>query len=407
MSDMMKLSEQYLIQIHLSKDNFYKHFFLIRELTKRGQQKISIKKIGLLLKQLDNEMIKDEDYFDRRYLLENEKPGIYRSEKSLHHIEDENTPQIIENRLISFFITILKLNAYMLNKIKFINEYEYNKTFLDEALAYLENKGNRLLKNFYINFYYNVAKLFITEKENYYFELRKIAESGYDNLNETDKKNVYVVLANYCSAKIAIGEFRYYMELFGLYKDILVKGAHYEGFDYFSHILFKKMIIVSLEVNELEWAEHFLAQYSGQLNEIYRDSNINLAKAFISFKKKDYDHSLEHLSRVQIEDSSYKEEIKVLEIKIFFEAGYQEQFYSAVDRFRHFINSAKDVSERRRPLYLEFVNYAIKLFRISESRDKDFQFYLTRFKDSVINNKNCSNKKWLIEKATEQMEGEL
>src|SRR5204863_2613683 len=115
-------------------------------------------------------------------------------------------------------------------------------------------------------------------------------------LNEVDRKNVYVVLVNYCSEKINKGVLKFLKDKFEIYKEIVETGAHYEGKPIMSHIFYKGVVSNALELGEHIWAEKFITDYKEKLDEENKISSYNYSLAQLCYRKKDFDKALSLLS---------------------------------------------------------------------------------------------------------------
>ena len=154
----------------------------------------------------------------------------------------------------------------------------------------------------------------------------------------------------------------------------------------------------SLILKQFDAAEDFIKKFVRELDPYYMLSTENLCLAMISYYKREFGNSLSYLTKVKNDDISYKLQIKVLTIMIYFSANETESFYSMADSFKHFVNSNKLLSPKYEKLYPNFINFTARLYKgIIEPHDFD----LLKFKEELISANNVAKKHWLIEKVND------
>jgi len=234
--------------------------------------------------------------------------------------------------------------------------------------------------------FYKSLKLFLTENEEYFYELRSLIKIHYNILNEVDKKNIYVVLVNYCSEKINKGILKYINEKFELYKEIVATGAHYEGKRVMSHIFYKGAVGNALQVREFKWAEEFINNYKNELDAEFRESTYYYCLAQLNYTRKEFNTAMEFLSRVSMLDVSFKLEVNVLQLMIYYDTSSGEPFYSLIDSFSHLLSKNRLVSERKKKLNGNFINFIKELYRIKGKNPGTKDFDVKEIRKKIENN---------------------
>ena len=400
-SKLYRLSEEYLSFRGFKKDEFKGRLALLRELSDRKLPALYEKNYKELLTHLDGIKIRDEEYFIKKFYTEQDLIVHIKGQKSAVFLEEDNAQDIADNLTRFFLIAILKLYAYMANEKKFLYDYDFKMSFLNEIEQHLKQNKEEYSKEPYIELFHNALNLFLSEKETTYHKLRKTLTQYYDRLENIDRKNMYVVLANYCSERIRRGEEKFIREKFELYKEIISKDAQYEPGGFIHHIFYKRVVINALDLNEIKWAEDFTEKYKNAVPREYTDSNYYYCRALINYAKKDYDNALEMLSKVQTEDISYKIEIRSLLLMIYFDTNAADSFDSTVDSFRHLVTNNRLISSVWQTRERNFINFTKRLFDIKMKINRNDGYTLEKLGKEIDSADSVQNRYWLQRKVKE------
>ena len=120
--------------------------------------------------------------------------------------------------------------------------------------------------------------------------------------------------------------------------------------------------------------------------------------ALLNFEMRDYGKALEFLVKVRTEDFSYRLDIKLLQLKIYYEMNETESLLSLIDSYRHLLGKAKQLSDMFKNFHMNFIRYSEKLIRIRERGETD---ELENLKQEVLGPNVPTGKPWLLEKIEE------
>jgi hypothetical protein len=129
---------------------------------------------------------------------------------------------------------------------------------------------------------------------------------------------------------------------------------------------------------------------------------VAFTKAMVSFAKKEYDEALALLARLQNPaGTTEKFNLKILQLRIYFEKNYIDQAESTVDSFRHIIQNDKVLPETNKESHKNFYYFYQKLLSLKQKNDRSV---ISDLKEKLNSTTNIVCKKWLKEKINEAEE---
>lgn len=395
-SHLFKLAEEFLAYKAISEDTFIKKKYLLRELTEREQFRIFEKQLKItreLLKKDDMSLTKD---FLDQYSLELEVVKFLNRSHSSPFLVNDNAQKIADNLLKFFLMACMANYSYMINQSKNAFDYDFKMPFLEIILDHVKENNYESIP--YILLQFNSINLLQNGEKKYFYELKNILIRFRNKLTKVDVFNSYVFLYNYCYRQNINGNEKFAREGFEVYKDAFTNEA-YKPDGYLHHIFFKNAVTCALTIDEFEWTEDFIKKYYVELLEDQKDSSYNLCFAFLCFHKEKYDEALNYLSKITLEDITYKADVKVLTAMIFFELDSKESLLSHLDSYKHFLNSNKLIPARLKETHSGFVKYLSLLLKTIEKKKKQgIRFLIMEIKKSDY----FVYKKWLLKKAEDK-----
>lgn len=396
-SKFLKLAGKFLSVYHFGRNKFHSRLFLLEELKARKQEGLFVKQWSEAESSLEEDPIKNEEYFLNKYTLENLYNEFRKITKNYMVFTDKDEADSYEYLLNSFLTSILKINATIINSNK--NFFGENHSFilLDEVESYLKKNPRRLSSNVYLKYYYCSIKLFQTDEDKYFFELRDLISRNMDSFSISDKKNILTTLTNYCYYRINRGELKFVDEQFSLYKLNIEKKIYKGDRGFLSHILFMNVVTTGLDAGEAEWVEEFIQRYCEELKDEHKNNMFNFSFALLHLKKKNYDKAIVSASKIVSDDLSYKHQLKSFYLKIYYELNEDQPFYSHIDSYKHFVKNDKLLSKDSREYIMNYIYFSKKLFELKNLPGKD-EFEIQKLKEEITNHSAIINKLWLLKK---------
>lgn len=386
---MLKLGEEFLAVTHLKKDNYHFKDFLMSELAERKVYDLFNIHLKSARAELDKSPSKDDDYFFVKFRIETLLSSI--ESKSYLPLTQKDIPGDMHTRdtdnLINYFlIALMKRYNYLLTKTGSLNVSTELK-FFDEVMNYLGKID--LTEIPVLNFHYNRAMLYKTNMSpKYFLLLRKIYFEQFENLDHTERYNLFSTLQNFCVRNKKIdGEdvplIQYNLYKFAIEKDILT----FDEYEPINHILFSNIVSSMVTHGKINEAKEFIENYNERLAPERMDSAVNLNMAKIYFKEKIYEKVLECLAQVQNDDVFYKAAIKNMYAMTYYEMDYIEELILLLDTYRSFLNGNNLIVQRLKNNHFNFINVLSKIIKLKDIGKKseiEYLRYETENLDSSI-----------------------
>ena len=157
------------------------------------------------------------------------------------------------------------------------------------------------------------------------------------------------------------------------------------------------VVTTGLDAGESEWVEDFIQRYCDELKNEHKNNMFNFSFALLQLRKRNYDRAIEFASRIVSDDLSYKHQLKSFYLKVYYELGEVQPFYSHVDSYKHFVKNDKLLSGDSREYIMNYIYFSKKLFELKNLPDKDV-YEIQKLKEEITNHSAIINKLWLLKK---------
>lgn len=200
-------------------------------------------------------------------------------------------------------------------------------------------------------------EIFVKYKELFY--------SHFDELSFSEKYVYFNNMSGFCIRKSNEGLKEYDKELVRIYREMLQHGLYgHTPDEYFDLSHYRNMLLAALDVNDLEFIEDLINNYSKHLSPQYIDDMVNFSKAKLFFARNNTGASLSYASKVKQDFFLFKTDIKILQLQLYFDSGYFEELFSLIDSFKHFISGSIDIPDSRKSRYMSFLKHLSAITRI-------------------------------------------
>lgn len=395
-SDLYKLSENYIHMIGIDKTKNRLKYILLQELTERGLEEIYENIEKNLKKEIENSKTIDENYYYDLYKFYTESLDYNVSKKPGDH------PKIIQAQFDNFLnysnVTLMKLYMYM-HHLKKQNTVEFNMEMFENFISYVKEK------NFEDNPAYMIYKgIMVLElektKENF-LNLKKAKEKYSDRISSEDFHNALLFMHSYSAEMInKKGDESYKHEEFQLVKEMIDRKIFTPV-----TIIYPNLINIfksACEVQEYEWAENFLNKFIVNIPEKDKANTINCCYGYMNYRKQNFTEALDCFAKTNFQWFILKMFVKTLTLRIYYENGMFDQAYSFIDSFRHYLNNDRKIVEYHKSTHNKFLKYLTSLIKIKSSVKSD-SLALDELKDKIdkMENNSFGVKKWLQRKVDE------
>ena len=315
----------------------------------------------------------------------------------LINVNERSMLSMLQNEIDDFiehFLSVALLLYIRLGEWERGFNNKYDLKFYDDVMKYLAaNKSKEVTLS---TLYFNMLKMLETGDEKYFFELQNSREKFVNKLSKADDYNIGVVSIQYCYKKIQKGQKEFRRHQFDITKNILTKDLLPEGF--MEPYFFTNAVRNAVSINELNWSEKFIKAYKGRLNIDIQEEITDYSSAMLEFARKDFVKSIRNLSRINLERSNMKLEIKNLLLMNYYELGYTEEIISLIDTYKHFLQRENKLSEQFRNANSLFLSLVTELVKVSDKKEKRSVMELQK---KIEDTPFFSLKDWLLSKTND------
>ncbi|RPI17545.1 MAG: hypothetical protein EHM58_08710 [Ignavibacteriae bacterium] len=376
-SDLLKLSEEYLAYQNYRKNSINEKKFLLDELKNRKLDSLFRKN----LRQAEEILCRD-DAIDFKYFYE------------LQNLQNLKIEYLISRDKQSEIAgDVLKQGEYL---IYFTLSALLNTTheLLQQESVLNINFGNNLVKEFFDNinienvyrfiessnseygeiasiYYYMYKAYMSTDGDTDYFKLKNSIEKHFNKFTREEKFNLLLIMESICTNKVSFGKQEFYSHLMDIYELMLSDSIWGHSDTSFIQLnLFRNIFFTAVILEKYEWAEEFVSKYKNRLIPEQRDNMLCFSNAIILFEKGEFEKALAEINKVNYNFFVFKFDARVLLLKIYCELELSEQAYSLIDSFSHFLANNKNVCAHDRERFGKFIKYIKLILKYKDTFDK-------------------------------------
>ena len=397
-----ELAKRFITLKRFEENRFEYNLNLESELFLRKQSGNPGKSLEKSLKELDPLKYLSDDYynlkfrlkFEAMYYLYESNFGVY--EKFLDKIDFQG---MYKDFHYHYMIKSMRLYLNLLNTEK-IYKRNYDKDRFEKLLNNIESEIENYKEAPIVKVYYYLIMM-LKDKSNdeYYFKVKEKINKISDNLNIDDLSEILINMQNFCKRKLSEGKLDFIREEFDILSRQLESKTYFVN-DNMHSIFYRNAVNIALKLNEHEWVKNFISVFKDDLQEEYRESTFLYCSAQYEFYIKNYDTSLEMLSKLKLDEVYLKYEVKILQMMIYYETDSGENLLSLLETYRHFLKNNEMLPANKKNLYLNFHKYLNKLVNIKKKKDRSELREIRKELESEI---IVNNKDWLIKKTDEAL----
>jgi len=256
---------------------------------------------------------------------------------------------------------------------------------IDQMLEYLETEMNdeplpRL--------YHALLKAYMKfDDERFYFKYKNLLSRLQAKLSVPETSFHYSRLNNYCNLKERVNAgpppksrarrsgvaalprldkenlpdcFDAKLEMVDLHDRMLTGGFYKNANGVLDIETCRAILYNAVRTGRLTWLKNFLEQHVDKVQEDDRSDMLDLGTALYYFAMKQFDKSLEHISRIKSSHHDIKYDVRVLEIKNLFELSSWDALFQKLTAYRQAVSNDRLLESRIRMQHKRFV-HAVEL----------------------------------------------
>ncbi|MBS1513787.1 MAG: hypothetical protein JSS63_02070 [Bacteroidetes bacterium] len=243
--------------------------------------------------------------------------------------------------------------------------------FLD-YLKSINHKYYSYLKIFYLLYYYTENEI----SEEQYWDLKKEVFLTTPFTGNDDKLQIITRCIQIILAKLVPKSRGFHEEVFELGKLFCELKIYPDAeMDWLAVGSFRDLLTSPLILQKYEWVEKFIDEYVNYLGAEFRDNELNYWNGILSFKKGNYEDSLNFFNKVQMVDIIEKINIRFYYLMNYIELKAYESAYSSLQTIRQFCND-REIPEMFAVLIPNALKYFNEIIKCEEEGKKlDDQIY--------------------------------
>lgn len=402
-SDLYKTAKHFIVTKKLFSDKILYNKLLGEELLQRnlhGEFESQMKTANELL---DNEYFTSKDYLRNK----EELSFIYIPYLDTKKDVDLHIKSYLDLMNFSAMDSLIKLfrnhsELLIFNQQKVLDDKKNLSAFLFDSINFDElwNNISGVPEKLVIKLRMFYMCSILTEKESLtlYYEAKDLFFSNYDSFDKQQKREIFFHFLNFLNY-MSITRDGLVEETFNLNKKFLEDSEKlYIENNFFDKRLFRNIALCALSKREHEWAIDFINTYKKYLEEDGEDNLVNHSLANIYFSMKNYDKSLEILSRVKFNYGNYKEEILLLKGVVLYEKGFYQEALETLQSFKKTFKKTSFMSDGIYQFFKNSITFFMKFLNIIlKQKYSELDFFEQKLNECEA----MAIKPWLLGKVAE------
>ena len=401
------MAEEFLLQLGLKENRYMiREKLLINQLGAKGIKKRAEKLIAETQRRMEAKKEEPFDFTSKKEMAM-EIASFYSVNNMRHkHLEylEKSRKYIIYSFLSEFFFfkstevagySIKQTEKNPIFEIQIADEINF-----ESIMNIVESDDKENFK--FLNLYFLLMKAATHhESSENYFRFKDEAYRLLDEMTESMKRLILNTLGVFSSIYMVSGKSEFRKESFEIKKKTLDENLFAfssSGNPKISE--FRSTFIDALNEKEYEWAENFCKKFIQMISADERDNVRNYFESRLLYEKNDYDNALKLSSLVNLNQITFKLDIKNLQAKIYYDTNSFETLMSLIDSYTKLTGRP---GQRTSILQLRHRRFAAYLKKLIMLRERNADAYkLVAFKQKILKD-NFTSKTWMIERLDEMI----
>ncbi len=397
------LAKEFLEQVALKKNKLERMELLFSEFGNRKLLKNYLQTLNEMEKLLESSGI-DYDYFENKGHLENFRQEYFHLLDKIQPMSDSKL-KATEYQILLF----LRMTVGGIHDMNVLSR-DYNARFdvniplefakhldLKSIVDYARNKKFKYA--FLIEIYYHSLMMMLEPEETGHLnDVRELYKLNFNRFTMSEKRTIMHWVVAYCVYRSDDKDFKYKRIIFELNKFRLKEGLVFYPEGQIPNVIYLQILKTALSLDEMNWAENFIKNYTSKLHPDLQQSTRAMAYAFVHFQTKEYEKVLKDLTEVEFIDPRDKRFARTLVARTYYEMNEMESLLNHIDASLHFLVNNPAISEMTRISHRNFFNALKKTIFIKENSDLDS---IPMLRNEIDQSKSTESKNWLLEKLNE------
>ncbi len=383
-----KALEDFLIFEQQNRHETERQLSLAEVFSHKQLTKLQEQQFRSLEKRLQKTPYRSADYFRQVFRLHSLKYDYFSSQKRTGPL---NLQELSESLELQFIIQKLRVGGLMLSHAN-VYKVSYDFGMLEEVLACVEARQWQQRFPVVAIYYYSLRVLQNREDEASFDRLKNALFEHGALLPPEELRETYLFSINYCIGRINAGIERYWQETFELYQNGLSTQILFQD-GQLSRWTFRNIVTAGTRLQQFEWTEKFIRDYSQYLHPSHRDSIVHYCQAKLLYEKKDYPEAMKLLAIVEYDDILMTLAAKTMLLKMYYELDEYDALESLLDSMKRYMGRKKVIGYHKAN-YNNVIRYTRKLLNLNPfDKEQKRKLY-----EEVENAGPLTEKRWILER---------
>lgn len=396
-----QMTEEYLLILKMRAEKFEQKKMLTQIYNDRNLYGFFEKETQKLLKDLNKNPYRDENYYREIYSLNFD----YFFHPSTPKLPDCDAPliEMMDSLDKQYALAKFRIGSEMMNRAKIFAK-QYDVRFLKEIKNISKQdfaEDNVTFQLYLLLFQFYEASE--EEKVSVFEKFKLVFLQNFKKLSRLDQSLFLTQLINFASKKINLGESAYYKKAFDLYKtaleaDLVLRHGSID------EAVYGNIVLLGCQAGEFSWITEFMEKYKSHLLEEIREDTYEMNKGIVYFHKKDYENAQNQFINVAY---SPKFQLKVranliltLYERFFRDCSFFGLLISQMNAFEKYLHRNFVKNEYQKEVYLNFIAIVKKMTNgVFENKDRKKLKLI--IENQLVEKSKVIGKYWIEEKIKE------
>lgn len=303
-----------------------------------------------------------------------------------------NIGAIVEHASLFFMQTSLRY-ACIAHSHHAVKNTDYRLPLLNAVLSEIEQHPKHYQDHPLLKQYYHTYRA-LQGDDNHFQEMDQYRQTGVSWMQYKERRELILMGINQCIQKINKGHMDYVRRAWEWYKTGLEEALLLDDRKNLSLFAYTNIVAIGLTLGELDWVATFLETYSPQLAPEHQHRYYSYNSAKLCFARDDLDGALNHLTQTEFTDLLLLLEVKVLQLKIYYQAQYFDALDAFLDSFRIFLGrKTKVITPSRKESHRNLIRFTKQLMNLPPSAKAK-----AKLRKAVEQTELVRGRDWLLER---------
>lgn len=385
MTYLQRLIEQFIIvETSLAEPTWGKRK-LVEFWSQKGSEDLHQKALQKAEQSLSKGAVRNADYFFDRYRLSMERYRVNYRQRP----EAGSDQQSVDWNFNVAFIAMKLRQSCLLLAHEQVYQRGYTTTLLEPLFAYIQEYELLEIPCTAI-YWHGIQMLQNPEQEQHFQSFKKLLLETSHQFPKNEVRDLYLLAINYGIRQVNDGKPNFFYDIMDFYKDGIQQGYLLDN-GKLSRFTYHNIVSVALKIDQSDWAEAFIAEWTPRIERAYRERMESFNRAKIAYYRQQYQEAIPLLQRSNYHDPLLNLGARTLLLKIYYELEEFEALHSHLDAFQTYLLRKPELGYHRAN-YRHLIHYTRKLLGLIPGDKKALESLQKR----ITSEKILTEKEWLL-----------